>query len=153
MAHRIEGFFFILLSFIGLYDTWRIRTEVRPTADFDGIGPDGYLAILSLILLALGLTLALRSKIPGETSDWSDLRRWPPPDYVVVAAIMTVFVALIPVIGFSISSLMFFLALFGLLGDWSWTRTVGYAVVTTAVVYIVFVYFADMSLPKSFLGV
>lgn len=153
MAHRMQGLIFVLLGFVGLFDAWRIRESVRPTADLDGIGPDGYLAILSVIMLVLGLALAIRSKIEGETGDWSDLARWPPVDYVVVAVIMALFVLAIPLIGFSISSLLFFLALFGLLGDWSWPRTVGYAVVTTVVIYVVFVYFADMSLPKSFLGV
>ncbi|MPZ58941.1 MAG: hypothetical protein GEU91_21125 [Rhizobiales bacterium] len=153
MAHRIQGLIFILLGIVALLDSWRITEEVRPTANFDGIGPDRYLAIVSVIMIVLGAALSMRAKIAGETSDWSDLRRWPPADFVLIAIVMAAFIWIIPVIGFVASCLLFFLAAFGILGDRPWWRTVGYAVVTTIAIYVIFIHLADLSLPKSFLGV
>lgn len=153
MAHRIQGLLFILLGVVSLVDSWRIREWVRPQAFFDGIGPDGYLGVVSVFMILLGISLAIRSKIEGETSDWSDLRRWPPADYLVVAVILALFVVAIPIVGFSLSCLLFFVALYRLLGGWSWGRTVSYALVTTGCIYVVFLYLAEMPLPKSFLGV
>ncbi|MDO8876749.1 MAG: tripartite tricarboxylate transporter TctB family protein [Pseudolabrys sp.] len=153
MAHRIQGLLFILIGVVSLIDSWRINKWVRPGGFFDGIGPDGYLGVISVILILLGIALAIRSKIGGETSDWNDLGRWPPADYVVVTAILALFVLAIPILGFSFSCFLFFIALYGLLGDWSWGRTVAYSFVTAASIYVIFEYLAEMSLPKSFLGV
>lgn len=150
MAHRIQGMIFTLLGIVGLFDTWRINDEVRPTANFDGIGPDRYLAIISAILIVLGLALAFRSKIAGETSDWSELRRWPPVDYLVIAIILAVFIWAIPVIGFSAACLLFFMATFKVLGDWSWPRTAVYSLAMAIFIYAVFIYFADLPMPKTF---
>jgi hypothetical protein len=153
MAHRIQGILFILLGVVALFDSWRITENVRPTANFDGIGPDRYLALLSVIMIVLGLALAVRSKIAGETSDWSDLRRWPPADFLIVAIIMAAFIWAIPVIGFSIACLLFFIAAYRVLGAWSWPRTLGYATLTAVFIYVLFIYLADLPMPKSFLGV
>lgn len=153
MAHRIQGLLFILIGVVSLIDSWRIMKWVRPDAFFDGIGPDGYLAVVSAIMILLGIALTVRSKIEGETSDWSDLRRWPPADYLIVAVILALYIVAIPIAGFSFSCLLFFVALYKLLGGWSWGRTVGYAFVSAACIYVVFVYLAEMPLPKSFLGV
>ena len=152
-VHRIQGLLFILLGVVASYDSWRITTTVRPTANFDAIGPDFYLAILSGLMILLGLGLALRPKAEGAAGDWSDLRRWPPADFLVVGVVLALFIWLIPIIGFTVSCLLFFVALFRLLGRWSWKRAISYAVITTVSIYALFVYGADMSLPKSFLGI
>lgn len=152
-VHRIHGLLFVLFGVVSSFDSWRINSSVRPTASFDGVGPDRYLAILSVLMIVLGLALALRPAAGSEASDWSDLRRWPPADYLIVAVILGLFIWAIPLIGFSISCLLFFVALYRFLGKISWPRTVTYALVTTISIYIIFIYFADMSLPKSFFGV
>ena len=152
-VHRIQGLLFILFGVVASFDSWRITESVRPTANFDAIGPDYYLAILSGLMILLGLALALRPNAEGMAGDWSDLRRWPPADFLVVGVVLALFIFVIPIIGFSAGCLLFFVALYRLLGRWSWTRAIGYAVVTTVCIYALFVYGADMSLPKSFLGI
>ncbi|MBX9840794.1 MAG: tripartite tricarboxylate transporter TctB family protein [Xanthobacteraceae bacterium] len=152
-AHRIQGLLFVLLGAVSLFDSWRITETIRPTTNFDGIGPDRYLAILSALMIVLGLSLALRPMTSAGAGDWSDLRRWPLPDFLIVAIVLALFVFAIPIIGFSFSCLLFFSVLYRFLGKMSWPRTVIYAVLTTVAIYVIFIYFADMSLPKSFLGV
>jgi hypothetical protein len=152
-VHRLQGLLFCFLGIVASFDSWRITESVRPTGNFDAIGPDRYLAILSGLMIVLGLALALRPQTDGPSSDWSDLRRWPPADYLVVAVILAAYIWAIPLIGFSVATLLFFIALYRLLGSWSWQRTMGYAVFTTVFIYVVFIYFCDLSLPKSFLGV
>lgn len=152
-VHRIQGLLFILFGIVASLDSWRITESVRPTANFDTIGPDRYLAILSALMILLGLGLALRPKSAGQAGDWGDLCKWPPADYLIVTVILVAYIWLISVIGFAISSLLFFVALFRLLGEWSWARTLSYAVITTVCLYVVFIYLADMSLPTSFLGI
>jgi len=152
-VHRIQGLFFVLLGLIGALDSWRITSVVRETASFDSVGPDRYLLIISILMIVLGLGLAWRPRLAGEFNIWSDVRRWPPADYLLVGIILAAFVFAIPYIGFSIASLVFFVTVYRLLGDWSWPRTLALATITTVVIWFVFVYFADMSMPKSFLGV
>jgi hypothetical protein len=152
-VNRIQGLLFVLLGIVSAFDSWRISETVRPDATFDGVGPDRYLAILSALMIVLGIALALRPPGPGQASDWSDLRRWPPPDYLIVAVILTIFIWAISAIGFSVSSFFFFVVLIRFLGKTSWPRTVAYAGITTVSLYAIFIYFADMPLPKSFLGV
>lgn len=153
LVRRIPGLLFVLFGVISSFDSWRITNSVRPTANFDGVGPDRYLAILSGLMIVLGLALALRPPANSGTGDWSDLRRWPPADYLLVAIILVLFVAAIPIIGFSISCLLFFVAMYRFIGLLSWPRTACYAAVTTVSIYAIFIYLADMTLPKSFLGI
>ncbi|MEI9806297.1 MAG: FAD-dependent oxidoreductase [Pseudolabrys sp.] len=152
-AQRIHGLLFVFFGLVSAFDSWRISTSVRPTATFDEVGPDRYLAILSGLMIVLGLALALRPQPAEGSGNWSDLRKWPPPEYVVVLVVLTLFIWAIPVVGFSISSLLFFVASYKLMGNWSWPRTLTYAIITTVFIYVVFVYFADMSMPRSFLGI
>lgn len=150
---RVQGLLFVLFGIISSYDSWRIIATVRPTANFDAIGPDRYLLFLSALMIVVGLLLALRPSGGSASFDWSDLRKWPPANYLVVIAIMVAFVWGMSYLGFTIACLAFFVAAYRLLGDWSWSRTIGYAAITTVFIYVVFVYFSDMSLPKSFLGI
>lgn len=126
---------------------------LRPGGNFDTIGPDRYLAIISAILILFGAILVVRPPKDGGAADWSDLRKWPLPDYLIVALILMAYIWAIGAIGFSISSIIFFIALYRLLGQWSWPRTMTYAFATATFIYLVFVYFSDLPMPKSFLGI
>ena len=153
MVKRFPGILFVLFGILSSFDSWRITSLVRPTANFDSVGPDRYLAILSGLMILLGLALALRPPAESGTADWSDLRRWPPADYLIVAAILALFIGAISIIGFSFSCFLFFAVLYRFLGKLSLLRSLSYAALTTVFLYVTFLYFADMSLPVSFLGV
>ncbi|HWV55401.1 MAG TPA: tripartite tricarboxylate transporter TctB family protein [Pseudorhodoplanes sp.] len=149
---RIQGLLFILLGVVSSYDSWRIVSNVRPTGNFDAVGPDRYLLGLSVIMIVVGALLAARSSAQGGSVSVAELFRWPPPHFVSVLVIVTAFVWLMPYIGFTFSCLLFFLTVYRLLGEASWPRIVVHAVLTTAFIYVIFIYFSDMSLPKSPLG-
>ena len=146
---RIQGLLFILFGAVSTYDGWRMSSTVRPDANFDAVGPDRYLIALSVIMIVIGFFLAARPSTlkvePGAMQLWS----WPPPHYLSVLVLLITFVAIMPYLGFTIACLLFFTASYRLLGDWSWARVAAYSVLTTAFVYVVFIYLADMSLPKS----
>jgi hypothetical protein len=150
---RIQGLLFILFGIVSSYDSWRITTTVRPTGNFDAIGPDRYLLLLSFIMMLVGLLLVLRPPLQTGNVSVRNLFQWPPAHYLTVIAIMVLFVWVMPYIGFAFACLAFFLAMYWLLGNWSWPRIVLYTVITTAFIYVVFIYLSDMSLPKSPLGI
>jgi hypothetical protein len=153
-AYRMQGLLFVFLGLVSGYESWQINETVRPTGNFDAIGPDRYLALLSVIMVVVGLWLAVRPpQGGGAASDWSDLRRWPPAHYLVVLAILTAFVWAMPWTGFVFGSLFFFILMYRLLGGWSWLRTLSYAAITTIFIYVIFVYVSDLPMPKSFLGI
>jgi hypothetical protein len=149
---RIQGLLFILFGAVSTYDGWRISSTVRPSANFDAIGPDRYLLALSIVMMIIGTFLVVRPSTlkiaPGAIQIWS----WPPPHYLSVLVMLVTFVALAPYLGFTAACLLFFLASYRLLGEWTWARVAVYSVLTTAFMYVVFIYLADMSLPKSPLG-
>lgn len=149
---RIQGLLFILFGAVSAYDGWRISTVDRPSANFDAIGPDRYLLALSIIMMVVGILLVVRPatlKIaPGSIKIWS----WPPPHFLSILVLLVALVAAMPYLGFTAACLLFFLASYRLLNDGTWARVAGYSVLTTAFMYVVFIYLADMSLPKSALG-
>lgn len=149
---RIQGLLFIFFGAVSTYDGWRISSTVRPFANFDAVGPDRYLLALSVIMIAIGALLVARPTtlklVPGSMQIWN----WPPPHYLSVLFMLVAFVALAPYLGFTPASLLFFLASYRLLVEGTWVRVAVYSVLTTAFMYVVFIYLADMSLPKSPLG-
>jgi hypothetical protein len=149
---RVQGLLFIFFGAVSAYDGWRISSTVRASANFDAVGPDRYLLALSVVLIVVGILLAVRPSLPKASVSAVQIWSWPPPHYLSVLIMLILFVALMPYLGFSVACLLFFVASYRLLGEWTWARVLAYSVLTTAFAYVVFIYFSDMSLPTSPLG-
>lgn len=149
---RIQGLLFIFFGAVSTYDGWRISWTVRPSANFDAVGPDRYLLALSAIMIFIGALLVVRPTTLKVAPSSMQLWNWPPPHFLSILVLLVVLVAVMPYVGFTAACLLFFVASYRLLGDGTWARVITYSALTTAFMYVVFIYLADMSLPKSPLG-
>lgn len=150
---RIQGLLFMALSVVSIADGWRITSDVRDGANFDPIGPDRYLMIVSATLLVIGLWLVVGVRpvavgVPAKATP----RVWPPSNFVLVLLTLSIFAFAIPWVGFLVACLGFFVIMFRLLSDWNWTVTLGAAVITSLAFYGGFIRLADLPMPKGVLG-
>lgn len=156
LLHRLHGLLFLLLGVGSVVDGWRITRQAREGANFDAIGPDRYLMALGVLMLLAGLWRLLRGPEPQ-----TEMMSAAVPDRVggarsnllVTVALLVGFALLVPVLGFSPTCFLFLTVLLRVLGGWTWWRSLGVAAPIALAFHVAFIQFADMPLPKGFLGI
>ena len=155
LLHRLHGALFLLLGVVSVADGWRIAQQAREGANFDAIGPDRYLIALGALMLLAGLWRLLRGpelqietaaavtdRDPGATSN-----------LLLTLAQLVAFALLVPVLGFGPTCFLFVAAQLRVLGGWTWWRSFGVAALIALSFHVAFITFADMPLPKGYLGI
>lgn len=151
MLHRIPGLIFVILGLASLADAWRITSTVRDTATFDALGPDRYLMLASVLMVISGALLAL---IPAEpqantaTPPTATAGAGRLPPHVLILLALIGFALATPYAGFEAACLGFFLYAFSGISGWPLLRSLLAAVIAVAILYVVFVWVADVPLPK-----
>ncbi|MEP9377374.1 tripartite tricarboxylate transporter TctB family protein [Aquabacter sp. CN5-332] len=151
---RIWGYIFIAFGAVWCWDGWRLETTQRADSMFDELGPDRYLVVLGVIMLAVGVALALKPPpsplkldIPEGGSKW-----WPPRPPVTFTLAMIAYTIAIPPLGYAIATFLFFLLIFYLAGKRSLVSNFAYGTASAVIFYFLFDKFADMPLPVGPLG-
>ena len=150
MLHRLHGVFCMLLGAVSVVDGWRIAQQAREGANFDAIGPDRYLMALGALMLVAGLWRLLSSaeRQTEPKGAAGDRTAGAMSDLVLTLAMLAAFAVLTPILGFSLSCLLFLTAQLRLLGSWPWWKSAGAATAIALAFHVTFIRFADMSLPK-----
>jgi hypothetical protein len=142
-----EGLVLMIIGIVGVFDG--LRLNERSAEAGDAFGPGWYLIILSLILIFCGLiylasTLKGRDKkteaAPEEGFSWKG-----PATFAIVAMIVSC--ALLPYIGYFISTAAFILVCTRVFGEESWVKSILIAGLSGAVFWGVFVYLAQIPMP------
>ncbi len=81
------------------------------------------------------------------------MRFWPPSAPVTFTLCLAAYAALIPRIGYGVSTFLFFLAVFYFAGQRRWPVNLAMSAVAAISFYVLFVRLADMPLPKGIVGV
>lgn len=147
---RVYAAVFMLLGAVSIADAARIAYQAREGANFDAIGPDRYLLGLGVMMLAAGLWCLLR---PEQIAVMQGGERGAPAmpmtsRLVLTLAMLAGFAALTPVIGFSLACLAFLALELRLLSGWPWWKVVIFAAGIALAFHVLFVWLADMPLPK-----
>ncbi len=151
MPNLILAVAMLIFSVASVMDAGRITSAYRVPGAFDLLGPDRYLTGAGILIGVLGLALlvqsilALRtatsSRVPSLGSDES--RR-----HLLIAAILVGYAVLIPVLGYTAATFVFFPFAFRIMGVSDWRYVALWSVASTAAFYLSFVVLADMPLPK-----
>ena len=169
----------IVLGVAGCLEASRIRETVRPTSpSFGVVGPDGYLFAVAGALVVGGIffsagrflsglraprrspaddspTRALVAELvdggvveqePVSTQGRGDVAR-----IAVLGALLALYVYGITTLGYAVSTLLFIAFAAKASGFKSWWRVVPFAVAVTVFAYFLFVYEAQLPLPKGYL--
>ncbi len=147
----VESLVVIFLGGLGIADAWRLSNLIRAGGVFhDVIGPDRYLGIISAGLFICGmlsLIAGLESRKPpqvkAEGKDRSQLNQ-----VVLVTFLLFAYTFAIPMLGYLPATTIFFPVIYYTFGVRPWPRSVVVGLVTTAIFYAIFAYFAEMPLPK-----
>ncbi|TCT06215.1 tripartite tricarboxylate transporter TctB family protein [Aquabacter spiritensis] len=149
---RIWGLMFIAFGAVWMWDGWRLETAERSSSMFDDLGPDRYLVVLGLIMVAVGVALAVRPPPNLMKRDGGAAAFWPPRPPVTFTLAMVAYALIMPRLGYVAATFLFFILIFYLAGKRSVLANLGYGAVCTAVFYVIFKQFADMPLPTGLLS-
>ena len=150
----LESLLVIVLACVGMADAWRLSNAIRTEGPFhDVIGPDRYLAGLSLGLFVCGVLHfvgSLKRLRPAEAKKGEESGgRVTLVFWVILAS--AVYSFLIPVLGYLVATSVFYPVIYYLFGIRSWLKSVLIGLATSALFYAIFEYFAEIPLPKGLL--
>ena len=140
---RNEGLILAIFGIVGIVEGLRLNRRSEE-AD-DAFGPGWYLIILSLVLIICGF-IYLASTFKGRDKKTEAAFSWKGPASCAVVA-MILSCALLPYIGYFISTAAFLLAATRLFGEQSWVKAILIAGLSAAVFWVVFVYLAQIPMP------
>jgi hypothetical protein len=149
-----ESIVVIFLAALGIADALRLSSVIRPGGTFhDVIGPDRYLAAISVGLLLCGIwALAKNLKIgrspliKKEEGEGSQVNR-----VVLVVLVLVLYAFAMPILGYLLATCFFFPVIYFIFGVRPWLKSILIGLSTTAVFYAMFEYLAEMPLPKGLL--
>ncbi len=146
---RIWGLLFIIFGAVWCWDGWRLETSQREDSMFDELGPDRYLMVLGVIMLAVGITLFIKPPAGAANAKFSLDRAawWPPRPPVTFTLALVAYTLLIPPLGYAASTFLFFLVIYHLAGKRTLPSTFAYSAVSAGIFYVLFEKLADMPLP------
>ena len=150
-----ESLIVIVLAFVGMADAWRLSGVVRGERAFhDVIGPDRYLGAISIGLFLCGLWRMMETlKNPSQESGKTKGEGGSNVTMVfLVIFVLFVYSILLPISGYLLSTLIFFPVLYFIFGVRSWVKSLVLGVLTAGLFYAIFAYFAEVPLPKGFIG-
>jgi hypothetical protein len=150
ILHRLQAGLFMLLGAVSLADGWRIASQAREGANFDAIGPDRYLMALGALMIAAGVWSLLGRMQPQTAAQHDGGAAW---SLVLTLGMLASFVLALPYLGFAPACFLFIAAQLRLLGRWPWWRCLAAAAPIALAFHLAFITFADMPLPKGYLGV
>lgn len=127
------------LGVLALAEAWRLR-DPWPGAR---LMP----AVVGVVLLVLG---AAHLRMPGSAAAWPDRAGW--RRVIFALALLVVYVAVLPWLGFLVATALLVLVMLRGLGDFSWPATVALTAAIAAGSHVVFVRWLGMPLPPGPLG-
>lgn len=144
----IEGIFLLVLSFVALGEAIHLISTVDPHAVIDAVGPGYYILFLGLALMATG-TLHLivnygKGVAAAKVEVDMDLRK----RMISMVLTLALYIFIIDFLGYLISTVIFFLLEFRVVGIKSWRSGIILSIVLTAVCYIVFVKYCNIVFPR-----
>jgi putative tricarboxylic transport membrane protein len=138
-----EGLVLMIFGIVGIIEGLRLNGRSEEAGD--AFGPGWYLIILSLVLIVCGLYYIL-STFKGRDKKTEAALVWDgPASFAIVAMILSC--ALLPYIGYFLSTAAFLLVCTRLFGEKSWVKSILIAGLAGAVFWGVFVYLAQIPMP------
>jgi hypothetical protein len=138
-----EGLILAIIGIVGIVEGLGLN-RLSAEAD-DAFGPGWYLIALSLVLIICGL-FHLVSTLKGRDKKTESAFSWKgPATFAIVAMIISC--ALLPYIGYFVSTAAFIFVGTRLFGEKSWVRSILAAGISGAVFWFVFVSLAKIPMP------
>ncbi|MCO5090105.1 tripartite tricarboxylate transporter TctB family protein [Bosea sp. (in: a-proteobacteria)] len=146
MSDRLWGVGLTIIGAVMIWDGWLLGQNERATSVFDFLGPDRYGMLIGALIAFCGLVISL-SRSTNAAAGEGNLA---PVSFTIA---LSAYAAIMPWLGYTIATFVFFVAAFLLAGRRKLLPTLFAGAVSTAGFYFIFVYFADMPLPTGVFGI
>lgn len=150
MSDRLWGLGLILIGAILTWDGRRLWQDERADSMFDVLGPDRYIILMGGLLILTGIVIGLSKTVPAGAARQDIGKSYLTPAVFTVA--LSVYALIIPWLGYTGATFLFFVAAFFLAGRRNIVPTLVTSTISAACFYLLFPYLADMPLPRGFLG-
>lgn len=140
LSDRIGGLISILFGGLSVSEAIRLYPERMSTFVGDYLMP----GVVGAGLIVLGL-FTLFSKGKRFTATFPDAKTL--RGIILVIVLLFVYWAMLPFLGYTISTLLISIALFRVIGTYPVLRSTLYAVIQVAALYLLFIYWLRMPLP------
>lgn len=152
----IEGILLLVIGFICLAESLRLISRVDPKKISDILGPGYYIFSLGLLLLIIGMIYlfihyreALRMEKGSLTQELTIQKINMKVVYMIL--VFVIYIVLIPIVGYFVSTLLFFFLEFRLAGVRSWKGNVLLTSVVTVLFFFVFIHYCHIVFPRGIL--
>lgn len=158
MSERLWGVGLVTVGLLWIWDGWKLQEAERMRSMFDALGPDRYLILMGSLLVLTGAIIALSkpepvlidgSAEPEPELSWGQRLTSAP---VIFTVALAAYAFLIPILGYTGSTFLFFLAGYYIAGRRNLVWTLVTSVISAGAFYVIFPYLADMTLPRGILG-
>jgi putative tricarboxylic transport membrane protein len=144
----IEGFLLLVLSFVALGEALHLIWEKDPQKVYDVLGPGHFILVLSLALMAIGASHLIVNLRKGIVVPRVEVNKEMRNRMIGMALALALYTLVIDFLGYLISTVLFFLLEFRIVGIKSWRSNIMITIVLTAVYYIVFIKYCEMVFPR-----
>ena len=146
-----EALIVLVLGLAGLLASIRLDEQLRPLNISMAIGPARYTAVVSAIILVCGALLLVR-ELRRTRADSRVRSRLASARGAILIGVLLAYVAVVPLLGFTLGNLCVFPLLFHVCGMRPWPRSLVSGIVMAAAFHVVFVWLARIPIPKGYLG-
>lgn len=149
----IESLVICIMGVLGVFEGVKLLDKVQIKSE--AIGPSWYLIFISAIILMCGLIYVIKEKAkcakekgdPDGEETGGEHFFLSAGGIIIPAGVFTGYILLLPIFGYTISTLVFLVFAQKTFGEKSWIRCVLISTVLTAVFYIGFIRVGEVALP------
>lgn len=138
------------IGFVGLFEAVRLISNIDPHAVSDAIGPGYYILFISVGLMLLGaLHLVVnRNQGKGVKVTKAEVDKGLRKRMIGMILGLAFYTLAIGYVGYLVSTVIFFLLEFWVVGIKSWRTNILLTVLLTTVYYIVFIKYCNLVFPR-----
>lgn len=141
-----EGLLLFLIGVGGIAEGYRLVVFKDPQTLYDVLGPGYYIVVVSLAMVATAIAhLAIHLKDPETTAGKVDKKERMRLFYMIGSLVL--YLILLNFLGYFLSTFIFFLLEFWLLG-FKWKTNIILTFVVTIIYYLVFIEYCSMVFPR-----
>ncbi len=147
----VEGILFLVISLVGMVEGYRLMTHKDPYLVYGAIVPGVYVLLISIALMIVSMVHVLAHyREPPDVKKVTANKRLI-MRMIGMVVVFAIYIILIPIVGYLIATLVFFVLEFRLAGIKSWLVCLAIGLVVTVSCYFIFVKYCEVIFPRGIL--
>lgn len=146
-----EGIFLFVISLVGMTEVYRLMTHKDPYLVYGAIVPGVFVLLASIALMSVSVAhvIANHKEFPNAKKVAENKQSMIRTIGVVV--VFAIYIILIPLVGYLMASIVFFILEFRLAGIKSWLFCFAVGLIAAVCCYVIFVKYCGLVFPRGML--